>query len=193
MKDHLSALVEKLEAEKERSLALIEKITDALKGAFKDDRSEALKRLKAWEIAFHESGHAVTTFRLGLAFDTVAIWWEGRFYGGHVTFAEQKPLPRFKDAVIDLAGIIAQTRFCKPELSAVALEQSSDMQNYRAHRLSGREDALVRKRANQMVLGHWREICVVAKHLVTAGSATFDEVRDLIRADYRLNGYRMED
>jgi ATP-dependent Zn protease len=142
-------------------------------------------------VAYHEAGHAVIRFVLGLPFNSVVIYEPGEAgdRGGAVAgcnTGEDIVDPRriAAEAVSYMAGVYAEARRSHTSIVAVSLGARQDVSiASEAAAAAGCDEEAVWERAGQLVRKHWADIETVAEELLLRRRLSYTDVEVLVRAD----------
>jgi len=133
--------------------------------------------------AYHEAGHIVVAWALGLTVGAAAIGIGGDDSKGKADIAHDKPLPLIDKIAVCAGGIEAQSVFVSThcyagamdEAKIIELVQDLDEESQLARRDEGYQ------RAHQLILAHKAKVDRIAASLLAKGSINEAEIRRLLQ------------
>ena len=133
--------------------------------------------------AYHEAGHIVVAWALGLSIDATVIGIDGDDAKGETSIADDKPLPLIDRIAVCAAGLEAQSVFHAPthdyaammdEAKIIELTEHLDEKSRLARRNVGYQ------RAHELIVAHAVKVDRIAKNLLANGSLNQHEIYDLL-------------
>jgi len=133
--------------------------------------------------AYHEAGHIVVAWALGLKVGATAIGINGDDSAGCSEIEDGKPLPLVDNIAVCAAGLESQSVFSAPthryagatdEAKIIDMMEDLDEESRSARRNDGYQ------RAHELIKAHAAKVEHIAKNLLAKGSLNQAEVRGLL-------------
>ena len=134
--------------------------------------------------AYHEAGHIVVAWALGLRVGAAAIGIDGDHAKGAADIDRDKPLPLVDKIAVCAAGVEAQHVFGAPTHCRAGAMDEAEIIKLTEHldekaRLAWRDEGY--QRAHQLILAHKAKVDRLAGSLLAKGSINEAEIRRLLQ------------
>ena len=134
--------------------------------------------------AYHEAGHVVAAWALGLRVYAAAIGIDGDDAKGKAVIDHDRPLPLVDKIAVCAAGVEAQHVFGAPTSCRAGAMDEVEIAKLTEHldekaRLAQRNEGY--QRAHELILAHQAEVERVAESLLARGSINEAEIRGLLQ------------